>query len=53
VTHSLTTQELLDLSEDIMREDREYLKNFDDAVDALYKRQAEFQREHPAFGRYS
>jgi len=36
-----------------MREDCAYLKDFNAAVDALQKRQAEFQTEHPAFGRYS
>jgi hypothetical protein len=50
---NLTTQELLKHAEDIMREDREYLKEFNAAVDALQKKHEEFQIEHPAFGRYS
>jgi len=45
-SHSPTTEELLKRAEDLM-------KDFNAAVDALQKRQAEFQTEHPAFGRYS
>jgi len=52
-SHSPTTEELLKRAEDLMREDCAYLKDFNAAVDALQKRQAEFQTEHPAFGRYS
>ncbi len=64
-SHSPTTEELLKRAEDLMREDCAYLKDFNAAVDALQKRQAEFpvdqlqtkqekfQAEHPAFGRYS
>jgi len=48
-----TTEELLKHAEDMMREDWEFLKDFNAAVDALQKRQAEFQAEHPAFGPYS
>ena len=52
-SHSPTTEELLKRAEDPMREDCAYLKDFNAAVDALQKRQAEFQTEHPAFGRHS
>ena len=48
-SHSPTTEELLKRAEDLMREDCAYLKDFNAAVDALRKRQAEFQSEHPAF----
>ena len=47
---NLTTQELLKHAEDMMREDWEFLKDFNAAVDALQKKQAEFQAEHPPFG---
>ena len=49
----LTTEELLKRAEDLMHEDREYLEDFNAAVDTLQKKQAEFQAEHPPFGRYS
>src|SRR3989442_4672439 len=52
-SHSPTTEELLRRAEDLMREDCAYLKDFNAAADAFQKRQAEFQTEHPAFGRYS
>ena len=52
-SHSPTTEELLKRAEDLMREDCAYLKDFNAAVDALQKRQAEFHTEHPAFGRHS
>jgi hypothetical protein len=48
-----TTQELLKHAEDMMREDQEFLKDFNAAINQLQKRQAEFQAEHPAFGRCS
>jgi hypothetical protein len=49
-----TTQELLKRAEDLIQQDQEYLENFNAAIDALQKRQAEFQAEHPPFGsRYS
>ena len=48
-----TTEQLLKRAEDMMHEDREYLEDFNAAVDTLQKKQAEFQTEHPAFGRYS
>ena len=51
---NLTTKELVDLADDVMRRDQEYLKNFNAAVDALQKMQEKFQAEHPPFGdRYS
>jgi len=37
-------------AEDMMREDQEFLKDFNTAVDQLQKRQAEFEAEHPPFG---
>jgi len=48
-----TTKELLKRVEDMMREDWEFLKDFNAAVDQLQKKQEKFQTEHPAFGRYS
>ncbi len=51
--NNLTTQELLKRVEDMMREDWEFLKDFNAAVDQLQKKQEKFQTEHPAFGRYS
>ncbi len=51
--NNLTTQELLKHAEDMMREDWEFLKDFNAAVDQLLKKKEEFQAEHPAFGRYS
>jgi hypothetical protein len=50
---NLTTQELLKHAEDIMREDQEFLKDFNVAVVALEKKQDEFRAEHPAFSPYS
>ena len=40
--NNLTTQELLKHAEDMMHEDREYLKDFNAAVDMLQKKQEEF-----------
>ncbi len=40
-------------AEDVMRQSWEYLEDFNTALDQLHKRQAEFQAEHPPFGRYS
>jgi hypothetical protein len=37
----------------MMREDCEYLKEFNAVVDALHKKHEEFRAEHPAFGPYS
>jgi len=51
--NNLTTQELLKHAEDMMREDQEFLKDFNAAVDQLLKKKEEFQAEHPPFGRYS
>ena len=52
--NNLTTQELLKHAEDMMREDQEFLKDFNAAVDQLFKKKEEFQAEHPPFGsRYS
>ena len=52
--NNLTTQELLKHAEDMMREDWEFLKDFNAAVDQLLKKKEEFQAEHPPFGsRYS
>jgi hypothetical protein len=52
--NNLTTQELLKRAEDMMREDQEFLKDFNAAINQLQKRQAEFQAEHPDYGdRYS
>ena len=48
-----TTKELLKRVEDMMREDWEFLKDFNAAVDQLQAKQEKFQAEHPAFGRYS
>ena len=48
-----TTKELLKRAEDMMREDWEFLKDFNAAVDQLQTKQEKFQAEHPAFGRYS
>ena len=48
-----TTEELLKRAEDLMRQNQEYLEDFNAALDQLLKRKAEFQAEHPAFGRYS
>ena len=48
-----TTKELLKRVEDMMREDWEFLKDFNAAVDQFQKKQEKFQTEHPAFGRYS
>ncbi len=52
-SHSPTTEQLLKRVEDMMREDWEFLKDFNAAVDQLQKKQEKFQTEHPAFGRYS
>ena len=49
--NNLTTQELLKHAEDMMREDQEFLKDFNAAVDQLQKKQEKFQTEHHAFGR--
>jgi len=49
----LTTEELLKRAEDVMRQNQEYLEDFNATIDRLQQRQAEFQAEHPAFGRYS
>jgi len=43
----------IDHSEDLIRQNQEYLEDFNAALDQLLKRKAEFQAEHPAFGRYS
>jgi hypothetical protein len=43
--NNLTVQELLKHANDMMREDREFLKDFNAAVDQLQKKQAEFQAE--------
>jgi hypothetical protein len=51
--NNLTTQELLKLAQDMMREDWEFLKDFNAAVVALQERQDEFRAEHPAFSPYS
>ena len=48
-----TTEELLKRAEDLMRQNQEYLEDFNAALDQFLKRKAEFQAEHPAFGRYS
>ena len=48
-----TTEELLNRAEDLIRQNQEYLEDFNAALDQLLKRKAEFQAEHPAFGRYS
>ena len=49
-----TTEQLLKRAADLMRQYREYLENFNAAVDQLLKLQAEFKAEHPPFGsRYS
>jgi hypothetical protein len=51
---NLTTEELLELAEDLIHQDQEYLEDFNAAIDQLQKRKKEFQAEHPAFGsRYS
>ena len=47
---NLTTKELLDLAEDVMREDREYLADFNAAIDRVQERQEEFRAEHPTWG---
>jgi hypothetical protein len=51
---NLTTEELLELAEDLIYQDQEYLEDFNAAIDQLQKRKEEFQAEHPPFGsRYS
>jgi len=53
-SHSPTTQELLKRAQDLIHLDRDYLKDFNAAIDQLQKRKEEFQAEHPPFGsRYS
>jgi hypothetical protein len=43
-----TTEELLDLAEDVMRKDREFLKDFNVAVDALLLGRALACTTHPS-----
>ena len=45
-----TTEQLLKRAADLMRQYREYLENFNAAVDQLLKLQAEFKAEHPPSG---
>jgi hypothetical protein len=47
---SPTTEQLLKRAEDVMRQDQEYLEDFNAAIDRLQQRQAEFQAEHPTWG---
>ena len=49
-----TTEELLKRAKDLIRQDQEYLKDFNAAIDQLQKKKEEFQAEHVPFGtRYS
>ena len=47
---NLTPEEFLELAEDLIHQDQEYLEDFNAAIDQLQKRKEEFQAEHPAFG---
>ena len=47
---NLTPEEFLELAEDLIHQDQEYLEDFNAAIDQLQKGKEEFQAEHPAFG---